>query len=75
VRLPRLNAVFASRACRQAIMIGTALERQTMRRVVAQLAQLDAPWSCPHGRPTLRHLVDLAELRRKRGQPSPAGPA
>ena len=26
------------------------------------LAGLEQPWNCPHGRPTLRHLVDLAAL-------------
>ena len=58
-RLPKITAMFASRACRTSIMIGDALERRTMRSVVRHLAELDHPWACPHGRPTLRHLVDL----------------
>ena len=40
-------------------MIGTALDAPKMRALVAQLADLDQPWNCPHGRPTLRHLADL----------------
>ena len=31
-------------------------------RLLRQLASLDQPWNCPHGRPTLRHLVDLEQL-------------
>ena len=59
-RLPKLLSMFASRACRSAIMIGTALRVSEMERVVARLEQVEQPWNCPHGRPTLRHLVDLA---------------
>ena len=61
-RLPKLRAMFAMRACRSAVMIGTALDLKKMRTLTRQLASLDQPWNCPHGRPTLRHLVDLAQL-------------
>jgi hypothetical protein len=77
LRLPRLNAMFASRACRSAIMIGTALRRDTMRRVVAHMADMAQPWNCPHGRPTMRHLVDAGALRDAgllAGALEPAGP-
>lgn len=60
--LPKLRAMFASRACRSATMIGTALDTPKMRTLVRQLSTLSQPWNCPHGRPTLRHLVDLAKL-------------
>ena len=63
IKLPRLNAMFASRACRSAVMIGTALEHYMMRKIVHQMAALEDPWCCPHGRPTLRHLVDLSSLK------------
>jgi DNA mismatch repair protein PMS2 len=46
-RLPRVSKMFASRACRSAIMIGTALDKRTMRRVVANMATLEQPWNCP----------------------------
>jgi len=65
VALPKLRAVFAMRACRSAVMIGTALEPTKMRTVVSQLARLDQPWNCPHGRPTLRHLVSLDALAQQ----------
>jgi DNA mismatch repair protein PMS2 len=63
IKLPRLNAMFASRACRSAVMIGTALEHYMMRKIVHQMAALEDPWCCPHGRPTLRHLVDLSAIK------------
>ncbi len=62
VRLPKLRAMFASRACRMSIMIGRALTRAQMRKVVQNLAGIEQPWNCPHGRPTMRHLLDLSAL-------------
>jgi DNA mismatch repair ATPase MutL len=62
VRLPKLRAMFASRACRSSIMIGRALTRAQMRKVVQNLAGIEQPWNCPHGRPTMRHLLDLSSL-------------
>jgi DNA mismatch repair protein PMS2 len=60
--LPKLMATYASKACRTAVMIGTALEKTRMEKVVNQLADIEQPWNCPHGRPTLRHLLDLKEV-------------
>ena len=62
-RLPKVVAMYASRACRSAVMIGTALHIRDMSRIVERLEHVEQPWNCPHGRPTLRHLVDLAPLR------------
>lgn len=56
IRLPKLIAKYASRACRSAVMIGCALQPQEMRTIVDNLGKIDQPWNCPHGRPTLRHL-------------------
>lgn len=53
----------ATKACRSSIMIGTALTDATMRSVVDRLSGLDQPWTCPHGRPTLRHLCNKAQLK------------
>ena len=58
-RPSKVRAMFASRACRSSIMIGKCLNDTEMRRVVANLAGLHAPWNCPHGRPTMRHLCKL----------------
>ncbi|PRW39172.1 mismatch repair endonuclease PMS2 [Chlorella sorokiniana] len=59
VRPSRVRAMLASRACRSSIMIGKALHPRTMRQILDHLANLEAPWNCPHGRPTMRHLALL----------------
>lgn len=64
VRLPKARAMFASRACRSSIMIGKALDRGQMSRVVAKMATIEQPWNCPHGRPTMRHLADVSKSLR-----------
>jgi DNA mismatch repair protein PMS2 len=65
VRLPKVTAMLASRACRSAVMIGTSLSRQRMTTIVRHMADLEQPWACPHGRPTMRHLFDLAQLHNE----------
>lgn len=59
IRCSKARAMFAMRACRSSIMIGKALNLKMMERVVKNLGGLDKPWSCPHGRPTMRHLTEL----------------
>lgn len=61
--LSRVRAMFASRACRKSVMIGTALGTKEMKRILEHLATLDKPWRCPHGRPTIRHLVNLTQIK------------
>ncbi|XP_072044566.1 mismatch repair endonuclease PMS2-like [Amphiura filiformis] len=58
-RPSRIRQMFASRACRKSIMIGTALNKSEMTKLVNHMADLDQPWNCPHGRPTFRHLFNL----------------
>ena len=58
-RLPKAVAMFANRACRGSVMIGTALSKKEMETIVKRLASVDHPWNCPHGRPTLKHVKDL----------------
>ena len=64
-RLPKIIAMIASRACRSSIMIGRALKFNEMIKIVKRLQELDQPWNCPHGRPTMTHLSDIADIRRK----------
>lgn len=61
----RVRAMLASRACRSSIMIGDALGRNEMHKILEHLAELKSPWNCPHGRPTMRHLVDLSLIHEK----------
>uniref|UniRef100_A0A1A8N8Z4 PMS2 postmeiotic segregation increased 2 n=1 Tax=Nothobranchius rachovii TaxID=451742 RepID=A0A1A8N8Z4_9TELE len=54
-----LRQMFASRACRKSVMIGTALSVGEMKKLVVHMGEIEHPWNCPHGRPTMRHLANL----------------
>ncbi|XP_045596579.2 mismatch repair endonuclease PMS2 isoform X1 [Procambarus clarkii] len=58
-RPSRVQAMFASRACRKSVMIGTALTHTQMQKLVCHMGEIEQPWNCPHGRPTMRHLINL----------------
>lgn len=61
ILLPKAVAMFASRACRSSIMIGESLTHSKMNSLLQKLQNLDHPWTCAHGRPTIRHVKDLME--------------
>ena len=63
-RPSNIRKMFASRACRMSIMVGTALTNAQMRRVVGHMGEMEHPWNCPHGRPTMRHVVNLSMVRK-----------
>ena len=58
-RPSKVRKMFAMRACRSSIMIGKALSRRQMEKVVRHMGEMEKPWNCPHGRPTMRHLCGL----------------
>lgn len=58
-RPSRVRQMFASRACRKSVMIGTALSVSEMKKLVGHMGEIEQPWNCPHGRPTMRHLANL----------------
>lgn len=58
-RPSKVRKMFAMRACRSSIMIGKALTRHQMYSLVGHMGDLDKPWNCPHGRPTMRHLFSI----------------
>ncbi|KAK3528488.1 hypothetical protein QTP70_000308 [Hemibagrus guttatus] len=58
-RPSRVRQMFASRACRKSVMIGTALNPSEMKKLVVHMGEIEQPWNCPHGRPTIRHLLNL----------------
>ncbi|KAL4715860.1 hypothetical protein ACJJTC_014592 [Scirpophaga incertulas] len=64
-RPSRIRAMFASRACRKSVMIGTALSKLDMKNLIDHMSEIENPWNCPHGRPTIRHLVNLAMIHTK----------
>ncbi|KAF7760691.1 hypothetical protein Agabi119p4_10100 [Agaricus bisporus var. burnettii] len=66
VRCSKARAMFAMRACRKSVMIGTSLNRHQMLNIVRHMGTIDQPWNCPHGRPTMRHLADLWDVERQK---------
>lgn len=62
----RVRSLLAMRACRSSIMVGSPLTRGKQEQIVRNLSTLSAPWNCPHGRPTLRHLLNTAKLHRSK---------
>lgn len=64
LRPSRVRQMLASRACRSAVMIGEALNPTEMLRLVKQMGEMQNPWNCPHGRPTIRHLLSLKLLKK-----------
>lgn len=66
LKLPKLVSLFASRACRTSVMVGTTLSQSDMNKIVTNLSTIDQPWNCPHGRPTLQYLVDIKNYNLER---------
>jgi DNA mismatch repair protein PMS2 len=58
-RPSKVKKLLASRACRSSVMIGKTLQTAQMESIVRHMGSMDKPWSCPHGRPTMRHLYGL----------------
>lgn len=42
-------------------MIGKSLSLTQMGKLVRRMGEIDKPWNCPHGRPTMRHVLGLRE--------------
>ncbi|XP_003934288.1 mismatch repair endonuclease PMS2 isoform X1 [Saimiri boliviensis] len=61
-RPSRVKQMFASRACRKSVMIGTALNPSEMKKLITHMGEMDHPWNCPHGRPTMRHIANLGVI-------------
>jgi DNA mismatch repair protein PMS2 len=58
-RPSKVRKMFAMRACRSSIMVGKTLTQKQMQKVVTHMGEIDKPWNCPHGRPTMRHLFGM----------------
>ena len=63
-RPSNVRKMFASRACRMSVMVGTALSDGQMKRIVGHMGEMEHPWNCPHGRPTMRHLINLNMVKK-----------
>jgi DNA mismatch repair protein PMS2 len=55
----KVQRMLAMRACRSSIMVGKTLTTKQMLKVVRHMGEMEKPWNCPHGRPTMRHLAGL----------------
>ena len=60
-RPSKVRRMFAMRACRSSIMVGKPLNLKQMEMLVRKMGEIDKPWNCPHGRPTMRHVCGLEE--------------
>ncbi|KAK3629985.1 ATP-binding mismatch repair protein [Elasticomyces elasticus] len=58
-RPKKVQRMLAMRACRSSIMVGKTLAAKQMQKVVRHMGEMEKPWNCPHGRPTMRHLAGL----------------
>ena len=61
---PTVERALAFVACRAAVKANTALAREEMDRLVADLAQTASPYFCPHGRPVVSR-ISLADVRKE----------
>jgi len=61
IQCSKLKALFASRACRRSVMIGRPLDQRYMKVIVRHMGEMDHPWACPHGRPTMRHVKCIVD--------------
>lgn len=63
IHCSKIRSMLAMRACRMSIMIGKPLTDKKMKQIVGNLGTLNKPWNCPHGRPTMRHLMELKKFK------------
>ncbi|KAI7786321.1 DNA mismatch repair protein pms1 [Diaporthe eres] len=66
-RPSKVRKMFAMRACRSSVMIGKALSHRQMEKVIRHMGDMEKPWNCPHGRPTMRHLCALGAAWDEKG--------
>lgn len=58
-RPAKISKMLASRACRKSVMIGDPLNKRRMEKLLKHMGEIEHPWNCPHGRPTIRFLQNL----------------
>ena len=58
-RPSKVRRMFAMRACRSSVMVGKTLTLKQMGSLVRKMGEIDKPWNCPHGRPTMRYVCGL----------------
>lgn len=58
-RSSKVKIMLGYRACHASKRIGDTLTWKEMRTILDHMPELDHPWTCAHGRPTIRHLANL----------------
>ena len=59
-----LEKIVINMACKNSIKAGTSITYEEMQELVKRLSQTKAPYTCPHGRPTLISMSQY-ELEKK----------
>ena len=54
----------ASMSCKAAVKGGQKISREEMESLLLQMMELDNPYACPHGRPTMISMTKY-ELEKK----------
>ena len=55
----KLMSIFASKACRSAVMFNDVLSKMECERIVRQLAVCKHPFMCAHGRPCITAIARI----------------
>ncbi|KAG7226419.1 hypothetical protein INR49_013831 [Caranx melampygus] len=66
-RPSRVRQMFASRACRKSVMIGTALSASEMKKLVVHMGEIEHPWNCMKEKPVTASFMGKVLLILKEG--------
>lgn len=65
IRPKKVQTSIAFKACRGSKMVGDPLSLKEMESIVFKLSELQSPWNCPHGRPTMIKSDSLSNILEK----------
>jgi len=63
-----LNAIVSKKACTKAVKSGDTLSNMEMKALLRDLLSTDMPYTCPHGRPTMKKfsMEDLEKIFKRK---------
>jgi DNA mismatch repair ATPase MutL len=56
IRSSKIVEALAMKACKKSIKMNDPLTMDQMRKVIDRMSETSSPWTCAHGRPTVRFL-------------------
>ena len=62
-RPERVIKLLATRACHKSVRINDPLDMKKMRAILNNMPKLKNPWVCAHGRPTVRFLFNIHQMK------------